>query len=294
MPKITDASYPAITDVQPGDILVVVDDPSGTPVVKRATVADVVLAGLVQPSVVSGSAETILIQAGDGAVDGGDITFQTGSGATTAQQGEVRFVFPSVYSELFFRYDENYNANVIYSPQVLRISSGGGVYFWTGDVYFMTSDGASEMARIGPNGLIFPLGNGRIDFGEGYVITEPIRSGVLNLIVGGSTSGATISSAPAEVSITGNTDNWDVGVPSRYCRVAANGAYSITGLMAGEDGEERELWNVSAHTLTIPHESGSSDAANRWCCHGSANIAWAPNNLLQIRYDGTTQRWRAR
>ena len=78
-------------------------------------------------------------------------------------------------------------------------------------------------------------------------------------------------------------------------RFTTNGAYNLTGMAAGADGEVRILSNVgttAANTLTIKDSSASSTAANRFL------VPWASDYVIQaggsvvVFYDNTTARWR--
>lgn len=111
-------------------------------------------------------------------------------------------------------------------------------------------------------------------------------------ITDGGTAGGTLSSvmlSPAQ--LTGNTNNWNPGT-ARYIRVSSDGAYNITGLVAGVDGQEVRILNVGANTLTLVDQSGSSTASNRWLTHDTASIDLNPNEGAWAVYDATTARWR--
>lgn len=78
-------------------------------------------------------------------------------------------------------------------------------------------------------------------------------------------------------------------------RFSTNGAYNLTGMTAGNDGEVRVLTNVgttAANTLTIKDQSASSTAANRFAVPWAGDCVIAAGASVVVFYDNTTQRWR--
>lgn len=78
-------------------------------------------------------------------------------------------------------------------------------------------------------------------------------------------------------------------------RFTTNGAYNLTGMAAGNDGEVRVLCNTgttAANTLTIKDESSSSTAANRFYVPWNGDCVIPAEGSVVVFYDGTSQRWR--
>jgi len=99
----------------------------------------------------------------------------------------------------------------------------------------------------------------------------------------------TTALSPAE--ITGNTNNWAVNTNS-FVRYTADGAYNLTGIVAGVDGQRMTLINVSATTMTLKHEDASSTDVNRFLMTTGADVAMTENTMVDMIYDATTGRWR--
>jgi hypothetical protein len=78
-------------------------------------------------------------------------------------------------------------------------------------------------------------------------------------------------------------------------RFSTNGAYNLTGMAAGSDGEVRVLTNTgatAANTLTIKDESASSSAANRFSVPWNGDCVIPAEGSVVVFYDGTSSRWR--
>lgn len=93
---------------------------------------------------------------------------------------------------------------------------------------------------------------------------------------------------PATLTVSQNNyapGNFDV------LRINATGNVSITGISGGKKGRFLEIINVSSFRITLPHESLSSSAANRFTVVGSENIVLFPTARVRLYYDSTLQRW---
>ena len=93
-------------------------------------------------------------------------------------------------------------------------------------------------------------------------------------------------------SLTGNVDNWNPTVDGTWYRIGSDGAYSISGMVAGTASELRILVNASNFTLTYLNASASSDANNRFACVTGANITSVSGGIAIALYDGGSGRWR--
>jgi hypothetical protein len=105
-------------------------------------------------------------------------------------------------------------------------------------------------------------------------------------------AGGYSSPANSPTSIAGNVNDFASGT-GMFQRWTAGGAFSVTGMVAGVDGETRYIWNIGAtNTITITNEDALSAAANRFHTSTAASLALAPNKAALAQYDTTTQRWR--
>lgn len=100
-----------------------------------------------------------------------------------------------------------------------------------------------------------------------------------------------VSPPTSPATITADQNNY-APTPARITRVASDAARTITGLVAGLDGEVRQFINVGSNNIILAHESGSSTAANRFLTTTAASVTVAANGAVGLVYDGTTQRWR--
>jgi len=79
----------------------------------------------------------------------------------------------------------------------------------------------------------------------------------------------------------------------RVLRVSASSAgLSITGLGLTATGRCLKLVNVGSNTISIPHDSTSSTAGNRFYCPGNAAVSLRANGAVELWYDGTSLHWR--
>lgn len=125
--------------------------------------------------------------------------------------------------------------------------------------------------------------NGSINVGYGSAGLSP--TGMVN--------GRRLTMTPYSPSqITSDQDNYNPVSPWRNLRVSSDAARTITGLVAGQDGEERFFVNVGSFNIILAHESGSSTAENRFLCSTGSSITVLPDNRVAIMYDDTTDRWR--
>ncbi len=79
----------------------------------------------------------------------------------------------------------------------------------------------------------------------------------------------------------------------RQARSGGGGGLTVTGLVAGVDGQT--LWfvnlsNAVVQNITLKMEDAGSTAANRFAI--PADIAIPPDGAVLLYYDGTTSRWR--
>lgn len=72
---------------------------------------------------------------------------------------------------------------------------------------------------------------------------------------------------------------------------------SITGFAGGSNGKRLTVFNVGTNSITLPHLSGSSAAANQLLNSGSAGVTLngaggsGAGGRVKYEYDGTLQKW---
>lgn len=95
-----------------------------------------------------------------------------------------------------------------------------------------------------------------------------------------------------QAQITTNVNDFSPGAGSlQFWNTDAN--HNITGMAAGQPGEEREIWNNGVQNWVLTNQDALSTAANRWLTTTGANLTVTPNQCVKVRYDGTGARWRA-
>lgn len=86
-------------------------------------------------------------------------------------------------------------------------------------------------------------------------------------------------------------NNLDVsGAP--VVRLSPSAAVSITGLLAGTDGQVKIVYNASSFNVTLSHNSASSSVGNRFFAYNAADYVLAANCGVTITYDSTSGYWR--
>lgn len=82
-------------------------------------------------------------------------------------------------------------------------------------------------------------------------------------------------------------------VPGNYdvLRINATTNISITGIANGKKGRFLHIFNIGTGKITLPHESTSSLAANRFDVIGDEDIVIFPTASVLMYYDDTTSRW---
>ena len=126
--------------------------------------------------------------------------------------------------------------------------------------------------------------------GSGVVATDNPNAGTTDLTLPTSGYGATIT--PAALSASANDYAPTGFATAAVIRVSASSAgLSITGLDAGAQPRP-VLVNAGAQTISLPHQSGSSSAANRFVCPGAVAYSLLPGATVELVRDTTSDRWR--
>lgn len=134
--------------------------------------------------------------------------------------------------------------------------------------------------------------------GAGFRVNNRARlispaTGVWQLYGDQASTSATLSSvATSPTQITADQNNYAPGV-AWFIRLTSDASRNITGIVAGQDGQVIELWNVGSNNIVLQNENASSTAGNRFLTNTGADLTIVPNNCAKLRYDLTTARWRA-
>jgi|694.fasta_scaffold30291_8 hypothetical protein len=107
----------------------------------------------------------------------------------------------------------------------------------------------------------------------------------------GSGPGSISSPANSPAQITANQDNYSPGV-GMFQRWSSDASRNVTGMVAGQAGEMRYIWNVGANDIVLQNENASSTAANRFTNSTGADITVGANKCALCMYDATSSRWR--
>jgi hypothetical protein len=110
-------------------------------------------------------------------------------------------------------------------------------------------------------------------------------------LIGGTPGAITWTGVVTAVLVAGDNDNLapDLTVASRLA-VTLTGDANLTGLAGGSDGKVLMVQNRDiVDTLTIPNESATSSAANRFAINGDLIVP--PRCGALFIYDGSIQRW---
>lgn len=131
-------------------------------------------------------------------------------------------------------------------------------------------------------------------------ITSP-GDGVIEIEKSASSAGAadgTMRFIPNRPSIlSGDQNNLTISTNAKYVEIDADGDLAINGFVTTPsqlDGQEHILINISSHNITIPHQSLSATATNRFITTTGLAIVLAPGEAVRIWYSpNPTSRWRA-
>ncbi len=122
-----------------------------------------------------------------------------------------------------------------------------------------------------------------------HVFSAPIISNDQVLM-----NGEFVANGFVDASFGSSQNNWDP-VGASLCSViratATAASLHITGLAAAQHGSRVILINVGSNPFTLDIGSGSSSAANQFLCN-VASFALGQDDVVELWYDGTTQRWR--
>jgi hypothetical protein len=177
------------------------------------------------------------------------------------------------------------------------------------EVLSLVQNGVSKQApvsAIGQNGasslLVTAnpnLPNSRVLVaGVNITLTDGGPSG--NLVIAavlGASSPIVWNGIQSNVLITGNNNDLALGASISVLRITPNAAGSnLTGIAAGVSGRILLIFNIATAgggTLTLPNQSPSSLAANRFTNVGDFDVGVMPGGHVMVWYDITSATWRS-
>lgn len=98
--------------------------------------------------------------------------------------------------------------------------------------------------------------------------------------------------SPASFGVQQNDYNPTGLADASTLRLTPTAAVSLTGIAGGAAGRILILHNVGSFNLTLPDESASSTAANRFAISGTMGLVLRPDDCVTLQYDPTSSRWR--
>lgn len=94
--------------------------------------------------------------------------------------------------------------------------------------------------------------------------------------------------------IAANTNDYALLAGAELGVISSTGAFNLTGIGAGLDGDVLELFNANAAggaVITLTQEDAASTAANRFALVGSVNLAMGGQTRVTFRYVTAVNRW---
>lgn len=85
--------------------------------------------------------------------------------------------------------------------------------------------------------------------------------------------------------------NWNIASVLRFDSPAAAGITGFSAAIAG-DVLTKKIYNIGSFNVTVRNQNVGSVAANRIIIPGSSDLVMEPNDVVDIFYDITSQRWR--
>jgi hypothetical protein len=168
-------------------------------------------------------------------------------------------------------------------------SNAGGIKF-----QLIVASGAARLQAASDVPIIFnstsTMGSGTGDTALGRAAAGVIRvaTASANAISGAGTF-SVVAVTPAQITSDQNNYAPTVGWFQRW---SSDASRNITGLVAGQDGQIVEIWNVGSNNIVLQNENASSTAANRFTTSTGADLTLTANKCAKGRYDLTSARWR--
>lgn len=191
-------------------------------------------------------------------------------------------------------------------------SNNGGVQFRIrGTSEMLTIDHADvEHVGVGTGTGLFVSGEGHdvsakcvslatgisVNTGTNVTIRPSRFTAVTNNIVVDGTSVATnllyrSVTSPAALA-AGNNNDYAISSHTVLRLTGDAGGSTLTGIAGGWDGRRVRVINVAGGTITLAHQSGLSSSLNRILHPAGASPVLGTDDIADLEYDGTTDRWR--
>lgn len=90
--------------------------------------------------------------------------------------------------------------------------------------------------------------------------------------------------------ITSNQNDYAPG-PGSFQRWSSDASRDVTGMVPGEDGEIRQIWNVGTQNIVLRNNT-TSTVGYRWLTTTGADFTLTPNNYVWATYDAASGYWR--
>ncbi len=180
------------------------------------------------------------------------------------------------------------------------IDTGADNITTTGTVQGTTAVLTSAIDRVTAGTLT--IGNGtatQINLGTNVTVTggNTFTSGTGTVLLQGNTDIANTASLATKRAATyttaGSADDVAISVASLYILDTSGAAQTITGIVAGRDGQHLTLVNADAAlAVTLSNLSGSSSANNRISTGTGADVSIAAGGSIDLIYDTANNLWR--
>jgi hypothetical protein len=181
------------------------------------------------------------------------------------------------------------------APGMSFLDGQSGLYRTGGDIGVTAGGGPLARFDSSAGGLTvgnFPLAFGASVAGASDLFLRRDVAGVVRITNGATGAGGLSSAANSPAQITADQNNYAAGV-GLFQRWSSDAARTVTGMVAGQDGELRFVWNVGAQSIVLANESASSTAANRFTTSTAASLTVTAGKCALCQYDATSARWRA-
>lgn len=283
--KITELTEETV--IAETDLVVIVDDPAGTPVTKKMT------KGNLMAPLVREDADTIAQRRGGN----NQVGYMYNTFTDTSNYSRARYGNNSGTAEIAAE------AAGSGSQGDVRLRRGSVSLTFHGDSFRSSTGnsvdlGASSVVFKDIYGTRFLAGSINLATGgnKGILSEGGTRSsgGVLRIQDASSNPGTWTGQATTPSTISSNQNDYTMGSQIGYMqRWSSDASRDVTGISASQvAGQVHLIVNVDANDIVLKHESASSTAANRFLNSTGADITLAANQAADIIYDGTTQRWR--
>lgn len=117
-------------------------------------------------------------------------------------------------------------------------------------------------------------------------------AGDINAAKSLSLSGAFKTTGIASQDITGGADNYSLGSEVAVLRLSTTTGDVFSGMSGGSSGRRVSILNVGTASISLPHDSSNSSAANRFYCPSSSTVTVRSNGGVDVIYDAISARWR--